>query len=165
MSRALRVLLAVFIALLVGAFTLVTLTPAGPARPPSAPSAGGSESPTTRPESVTFAPTDSWGRAPSNYDTPGNPARASAGLDGSRVAPNTNVGGLQRLRNRVGNLSDETGALGGGASRLTNSQAADMANWVGFRPAGKWRIKGQQVFTDGRRYIVQDVDSHLPDGL
>jgi RHS repeat-associated protein len=80
-------------------------------------------------------------------------------------AARSNPGISQRLRNRIGDLSDETGALGGGATRLTNAQATDMAHWSGFRPAGNWRIKGQQVFTDGQRYIVQDIDSHLPDGL
>jgi hypothetical protein len=27
------------------------------------------------------------------------------------------------------------------------------------------RVKGQQVFTNGSDYIVQDIDGHLPDAL
>ena len=63
----------------------------------------------------------------------------------------------------MGNLADDTGAIGG--NRLTSSQAADMANWLGYRPAGRLRVKGQQVFRDGNDYIVQDIDGHLPNGL
>jgi RHS repeat-associated protein len=42
---------------------------------------------------------------------------------------------------------------------LTNSQAADLAKYLGFR-ATRFISRGQRVFTDGKWYISQDVDSH-----
>jgi hypothetical protein len=45
-------------------------------------------------------------------------------------------------------------------SRLTNAQARDLAEHLGFRPTGQ-RIKNQIVFTDGKWYIVQDIDGHI----
>jgi putative RNase toxin 21 of polymorphic toxin system len=42
---------------------------------------------------------------------------------------------------------------------LTNSQAQDMANRLGYR-ATKFQSSGQRVFTNGKNFITQDVDSH-----
>lgn len=42
---------------------------------------------------------------------------------------------------------------------LNNSQAADMANRLGYRPTNIF-IRGQRVFYNGKNYIVQDIDSH-----
>jgi len=67
---------------------------------------------------------------------------------------------LGRLRGRIGDLGDDTGAIGAG-NRLTSSQAGDMANRLGYRAAGRLRVKGQQVFTNGDDHIVQDIDNHL----
>jgi Novel toxin 21 len=59
-------------------------------------------------------------------------------------------------------FADDTGAVGlpGSAGRLTNSQAGDLADWLGYR-ATKFRSHGQRIFTDGKTFITQDVDSHL----
>ncbi len=46
-----------------------------------------------------------------------------------------------------------------GRSLLTSSQAAQMADRVGFRATSQFS-KGQRIFTDGKRYITQDIDSH-----
>lgn len=65
-----------------------------------------------------------------------------------------------------GLVRDERGSIGpfgSSSSRLTNSQAADMANRLGFR-ATNLRSRGQTIFTDGKRCITQDIDSH-PGGL
>ena len=48
----------------------------------------------------------------------------------------------------------------GKTQRLTNSQAKDLAEYNGFRRVPNARVKNQQVFTDGKRFIVQDIDSH-----
>ena len=40
-----------------------------------------------------------------------------------------------------------------------------MADRLGYSPAGRLRVKGQQVFKNGDDFIVQDIDSHLPTGL
>lgn len=42
---------------------------------------------------------------------------------------------------------------------LTNSQAGDMAGRLGYRPTNYFS-KGQRVFTNGKSYITQDIDSH-----
>jgi Pretoxin HINT domain/Novel toxin 21 len=47
----------------------------------------------------------------------------------------------------------------GQTQRLTNAQAKDLAEYNGFRDTGR-QLKGQKIFTDGKRYIVQDIDSH-----
>ena len=65
------------------------------------------------------------------------------------------------LRARV---ADETGSFSpfagrGGASRLTNSQAGDLAEWQGYKAVGR-QLRGQEIFRRGRNYIVQDIDSH-----
>ncbi len=39
-----------------------------------------------------------------------------------------------------------------------------MANRLGFRATNR-KIRGQRVFTDGKNYIVQDIDAHNPVGL
>lgn len=43
--------------------------------------------------------------------------------------------------------------------RLTNSQARDLAEYLGFRVITE-RSHGQIVFTDGKWFITQDIDSH-----
>lgn len=69
------------------------------------------------------------------------------------------------LARRGLSLSDETGAftpgayLGRGGSRLTNAQVTDLADYLGFRSTGQ-RLRGQTIFRDGNRYIVQDIDAH-----
>jgi len=35
----------------------------------------------------------------------------------------------------------------------------DLAKWLGFRRTGE-SLRGELIFTDGRRYIVQDIDAH-----
>ncbi|HWL37079.1 MAG TPA: RHS repeat-associated core domain-containing protein [Frankiaceae bacterium] len=91
-----------------------------------------------------------------------NSAGSSFGTRGSdRWGAQTRLRLSRGLRTRLGDPSGERGALGSGPGLLTRKQAADMAKWSGFRPVGGWRIKGQQVYTDGSRYIVQDVDMHL----
>jgi RHS repeat-associated protein len=70
-------------------------------------------------------------------------------------------GALSRLGSR---LADETGsaevrAIGRGGSRLTNAQATDLADWLGYRSTGQ-TLRGEKVFTDGKRFIVQDTTSH-----
>lgn len=82
----------------------------------------------------------------------------------SGVAADSGPGLLTRFRGRVGDLADDTGAVGRG-NRLTSPQAAQMADRLGYGPAGRLRVKGQQVFTNGDDFIVQDIDSHLPTGL
>ena len=42
---------------------------------------------------------------------------------------------------------------------LTNKQAEDMANRLGYRSTS-YRSSGQRVFTNGKTFITQDVDSH-----
>lgn len=42
---------------------------------------------------------------------------------------------------------------------LTTSQATQMAYRVGYRATTKF-VRGQRVFTNGKNYIVQDIDSH-----
>ena len=80
------------------------------------------------------------------------------------VAAETGPGLLPRLRGRIGDLADDTGGIGRG-NPLTNSQAAQMADRLGYSPAGRLRVKNQQVFRNGNDFIVQDIDSHLPAGL
>jgi hypothetical protein len=42
---------------------------------------------------------------------------------------------------------------------ISNSQAADMAKRLGYRPTNRF-IRGQRVYYNGKTYIVQDIDSH-----
>jgi hypothetical protein len=42
---------------------------------------------------------------------------------------------------------------------LTNTQAKDMANRLGYRST-KFVSSGQRVFTNGKTFITQDIDSH-----
>src|SRR5262249_29454913 len=42
---------------------------------------------------------------------------------------------------------------------LTLPQATDLANYLGFRIT-KFTSSGQRVFTNGKWYISQDIDSH-----
>jgi RHS repeat-associated protein len=58
-----------------------------------------------------------------------------------------------------------TGVAGGprAAARLTTSQAADLAVWLGYAKRVKdapFFSKGQAVFTDGMNFITQDIDMH-----
>jgi uncharacterized protein RhaS with RHS repeats len=64
-------------------------------------------------------------------------------------------------RDRV--LAVAAGVGEAGASRLTTSQASDLARYIGFTKRVKaphFNSKGQAVFTDGRVFITQDVTSH-----
>jgi hypothetical protein len=47
----------------------------------------------------------------------------------------------------------------GQTQRLTNAQATDLANYLGYRDTGRI-LRGQKVFTNGRTFIVQDTTSH-----
>lgn len=47
----------------------------------------------------------------------------------------------------------------GKTQRLTKDQATELAKYLGYRPTNSV-MKGQTVFTNGKTYIVQDVDSH-----
>lgn len=51
-------------------------------------------------------------------------------------------------------------SIGSGPSRLTNAQTTDLAKWLGYRKTN-YRSSGQPVFTDGKSYITQDIDSHV----
>lgn len=42
---------------------------------------------------------------------------------------------------------------------LTNAQASQMAQRVGYRATNQF-VRGQRVFTNGKSFIVQDIDSH-----
>jgi RHS repeat-associated protein len=56
--------------------------------------------------------------------------------------------------------ADETGSFSlSGNTRLTNAQAVDMAERLGYRPTNR-RVRDQIVFTNGKTYIVQDTTSH-----
>jgi hypothetical protein len=69
-------------------------------------------------------------------------------------------GALSRLGSRLADGSGDFAPFAGrGGSRLTNSQATDLAEWLGFRAAVK-PLRGELVFTDGKRFIVQDTTSH-----
>jgi filamentous hemagglutinin len=59
-------------------------------------------------------------------------------------------------------MRNERGAIGipGETSRLTNSQAGDLAKWLGYRRV-KGTSHGQAIFTNGRNFITQDVDGHI----
>nr|WTB30652.1 polymorphic toxin-type HINT domain-containing protein [Streptomyces sp. NBC_00830] len=41
---------------------------------------------------------------------------------------------------------------------LTSKQAADLADYLGYRDAGQ-RLKGQKIFTNGKKFISQDIGS------
>ncbi len=66
---------------------------------------------------------------------------------------------LQRVRAIRG---DDSGAVqfGSNPGRLSNSQATQMASRVGFHYTGRI-LRGERVFTDGKRWIVQDTTSHI----
>jgi RHS repeat-associated protein len=59
-------------------------------------------------------------------------------------------------------MRNERGAIGipGGTGRLTNSQAGDLANWLGYTRV-KGTSHGQAIFTNGKNFITQDVDGHI----
>jgi RHS repeat-associated protein len=48
----------------------------------------------------------------------------------------------------------------GKTPRLTNPQATDLAEYNGYSDTGIVGPKGQKIFTNGKQYISQDVDSH-----
>ncbi len=50
------------------------------------------------------------------------------------------------------------GASGG--ARLTNSQAGDLAKWLGYSKTN-YRSSNQPVFRSGNNYITQDIDGHI----
>lgn len=50
------------------------------------------------------------------------------------------------------------------AARLTNKQAGDLAAYLGFTHRVKdapFDSHGQAVFTNGKRFLTQDIDMHL----
>jgi hypothetical protein len=47
----------------------------------------------------------------------------------------------------------------GSGGKLTNSQMRDLADRVGYRST-PYRSNGQAVFTNGKNFITQDIDSH-----
>jgi len=47
----------------------------------------------------------------------------------------------------------------GQTQRLTNAQATELADYLGYRYTGQ-SLRGERVFTNGRTYIVQDSTSH-----
>lgn len=65
------------------------------------------------------------------------------------------------LLTRLKGVGDDRGSIGipGGASRLTNAQAADMAARVGYTRTNYISQK-QTVFSNGNTYIVQDITGH-----
>lgn len=76
---------------------------------------------------------------------------------------NPNVQGTQD-RIIAGGLAGLTAMGGAGdAARLTTSQGADLARYVGFERRVKdfpFNAHGQGVWTDGRTLITLDVDAH-----
>ncbi|MDF8265736.1 DNRLRE domain-containing protein [Luteipulveratus flavus] len=48
----------------------------------------------------------------------------------------------------------------GGVSKLTNSQAGDLAKWLGYSKTN-FRSSNQPVFRNGKYYITQDIDGHI----
>ncbi len=65
---------------------------------------------------------------------------------------------LQRLK--AVNWADETGAIRFVRTRvMTNAEATQAAAGLGFRPTGRLH-RGQRVFTNGKRYLIQDIDGH-----
>jgi len=58
-------------------------------------------------------------------------------------------------------LNPERGSIqfGGAPSRLTNSQAGDLAKWLGYTKT-KFQSSNQAVFTNGKNFITQDIKSH-----
>lgn len=46
------------------------------------------------------------------------------------------------------------------AQRLTNSQATDLANWLGFHSIGRTTQHGELIFRKGKRYISADRTGH-----
>lgn len=79
------------------------------------------------------------------------------------VAANTaeasGSGVLARLRGL--DWADDTGAMRipGSGSRLTSSQATQMADRVGYRPTN-FISRGERVFTNGKTFITQDTTAH-----
>lgn len=50
--------------------------------------------------------------------------------------------------------------ISGRTQRLTSKQAADLAEYNGFRLTNE-TLKNQRIFTNGKEFIVQDLDSHI----
>jgi hypothetical protein len=59
------------------------------------------------------------------------------------------------MRNERGSI----GLPGRGGNPLTTAQATQMANRVGYQPINQ-TLRGQRVFSNGKNFIVQDIDSH-----
>jgi RHS repeat-associated protein len=75
--------------------------------------------------------------------------------------------GTSKLADLCRRLADEGGSVRvgpPGGTALTTPQITDMANRLGFRKTN-YRSHGQVVFTDGRRFITQDVDEHKAGSL
>jgi hypothetical protein len=64
-------------------------------------------------------------------------------------------------RLRALDWADDTGAARtpGYGGRLTSSQAAQMAERVGYRPTN-YISRGERVFTNGKTFITQDTTAH-----
>lgn len=79
------------------------------------------------------------------------------------VAADTAVDSGGGLVSRLRGLdwADDTGSvrIPGSGGRLTNSQAAQMAERVGYRPTN-YISRGEKVFTNGKTFITQDTTSH-----
>ena len=87
---------------------------------------------------------------------------AEQATSAAKVATAANTGGggfLQRLR--AFNWADDTGAvrIPGSGSPLTSSQAAQMAERVGYRGTN-FISRGEKVFTNGKTFITQDTTGH-----
>ena len=50
--------------------------------------------------------------------------------------------------------------ISGRTQRLTSKQAADLAEYNGYRPTNE-TLKNQRIFTNGKEFIVQDLDGHI----
>lgn len=76
---------------------------------------------------------------------PGNAgsSKSSTLLIAVRRAPKGGAGLRGRLADETGSFSPFAGR--GAASRLTNSQAGDLAGWAGYKPVGR-QLRGQGSF-------------------
>lgn len=106
----------------------------------------------------------SVGAARGSPAVPGAAARVSlVSIRSHGVAANTaeasGSGVLARLRGL--DWADDTGAVRvpGSGSRLTTSQATQMAERVGYRPTS-FISSGERVFTNGKTFITQDRTAH-----
>jgi RHS repeat-associated protein len=88
----------------------------------------------------------------------GAAAVGGAGALGAGAGGAAEGGGGMLTRLRGADWADDTGAIGSG-NRLSNAQAAQMAQRVGYRPTN-YISRGEKVFTNGKTFITQDTTSH-----